>query len=96
MRSAYDNYREASEALDAVASLGPIAISCRDRTRGIESLAVKQRIEFEKYIEKRMEYSEFVRDRRNSGALHFSVQRTSDDELLPTCVKTGADCGSGA
>jgi len=74
MRLAYDNYREASEALDAVSSRGPIAISCRDRIHGIESLAVRQRIEFEKYIEKRMEYSEFVRDQSNFGAVHSIVQ----------------------
>lgn len=79
MRSAYDNYREVSEALDAVSSRGPIAISCRDRIRGIESLASRQRIEFEKYIEKRMEYSEFVRDRSNFGAMHCIVQTTADD-----------------
>jgi hypothetical protein len=78
MRSAYDSYKEASETLDAVASRGPIPISGRDGIRGIESLAAKQRIEFEKYIEKRIEYSEFVRDRSNSGAMHISIQRTAD------------------
>ena len=96
MRSAYDNYREVSETLDAVASRGPIAISCRDRIRGIESLAAKQRIEFEKYIEKRMEYSEFVRDRSNLGAMHFIFQRTADDSTASNQRQTGADCGSEA
>jgi hypothetical protein len=89
MRSAYDNYKEASEALEAVASRGPIAISWRDRIRGIESLAGKQRIEFEKYIEKRIEYSEFVRDRSNLGAMHFDAQRTADDSTAPNPRQDG-------
>ena len=83
MRSAYDNYRDASETLDAVASRGPIAISSRDRIWGIESLAAKQRIEFERYIEKRLQYSEFVRDSSNSAAMYFSFQRTADDPTPP-------------
>ena len=82
MRSAYDNYKEASETLEAVASRGPIAISWRDRIRGIESLAGKQRIEFEKYIEKRIEYSEFVRDGSNLGA-------TADDSTAPNQRQDG-------
>jgi hypothetical protein len=68
MRLAYDNYREASETLDAVASQGPIDNWSWDRIRGIESVAAKQRIEFERYIEKRLQYSEFVRDRSNLPA----------------------------
>jgi hypothetical protein len=79
MRSAYDNYREASEFLDAVALQGPIDISSRDRTWGIESLAAKQRIEFERYIDKRLQYSEFVRDRSNLASLHVNFQRTAGD-----------------
>ena len=79
MRSAYDNYREASEFLDAVALQGPIDISSRDRTWGIESLAAKQRIEFETYIDKRLQYSEFVRDRSNLASLHVNFQRTAGD-----------------
>ena len=79
MRSAYDNYRDASEILDVVASQGPIDISSRDRTWGIESLAAKQRIEFETYIDKRLQYSEFVRDRSNLGGLHVNFQRTAGD-----------------
>src|SRR3984957_6720938 len=89
MRSAYDNYKEASETLEAVASRGPIAISCRDRIRGIESLTAKQRIEFERYIEKRIEYSEFVRDRSNLGATHFNAQRTADDSTAPSQRQDG-------
>ena len=79
MRAAYDSYRHSSDMLDAVASRGPIAISSRDRIGEIESLAVKQRIEFERYIEKRIQYSEFVRDRSNLAAKHVSFQRTADD-----------------
>jgi len=56
MRSAYDNYRDASETLDAAASRVPISISSPERVRGIETLAAKQRVEFERYIEKRMQY----------------------------------------
>jgi hypothetical protein len=81
MRSAYDNYKEASETLEAVTSRGPIAISYRDRIRGIESLTGKQRIEFERYIEKRIEYSEFVRDRGTLGAMRFNAQRSARDSI---------------
>jgi hypothetical protein len=83
MWSAYDNYKEASETLEAVASRGPIAISCQDRIRGIEGLTAKQRSEFDRYIEKRIEYSEFVRDRSNLGAMHFSAQRTAEHSTAP-------------
>jgi hypothetical protein len=79
MRSAYDDYQEASEALDAVASRGPISISCRDRVHGIESLAAKQRIVFEKYIEKRLEYSEFVRNRSDLDVLHLGAPNQRQD-----------------
>jgi hypothetical protein len=79
MRSAYDDYQEASEALDAVASRGPISISCRDRVHGIESLAAKQRIVFEKYIEKRLEYSEFVRDRSDLDVPQLSGPNQRQD-----------------
>jgi hypothetical protein len=65
--------------LDVVASQGPIDISSRDRTWGIESLAAKQRIEFERYIDKRLQYSEFVRDRSNLAGLHVNFQRTAGD-----------------
>ena len=77
MRLAYDNYRDASETLDAVVSRGPIAISLQDRICGIESLAAKQRIEFETYIEKRLQYAEFVRDRDNPTGKHGSFQRAA-------------------
>jgi hypothetical protein len=79
MRSAYDNYREASETLDAVAARRPIAVSSPDRIWAMESLAAKQRIEFERYIEKRLQYSEFVRDRSNLAAMHFGSQRIAGD-----------------
>ena len=82
MRSAYDNYRDASETLDAAASRVPISISSPERVRGIETLAAKQRVEFERYIEKRMQYSEFVRDRSNLKA-HASVQRTASNSTAP-------------
>jgi hypothetical protein len=83
MRSAYDNYRDASETLDAAASRAPISISSPERVWGIETLAAKQRIEFERYIEKRMQYSEFVRDRSNLTAMHSGVQRTANDATAP-------------
>ena len=89
MRSAYDDYREASEALDAIASRGPIDISRPGSIRGIESLAAKQRIEFEKYIEKRIEYSEFVRERSHLGGISCSVQRAADDSTVPNHRKDG-------
>src|SRR5579872_470454 len=83
MRSAYDDYRDASETLDVAASRGPISISCPARLRGIEALAAKQRVEFERYIEKRMQYSEFVGDRSSLTAMHGSVQRTAGDSTTP-------------
>ena len=83
MRLAYDNYRDASETLDAAASRAPISISSPERARGIETLAAKERIEFERYIETRLQYSEFVRDRNNSTAMHSSVQRTANDPTAP-------------
>lgn len=83
MRSAYDNYKDASETLNAVASRASISISCWDRIRGIESLAAKQRVEFEKYIEQRLQYAEFVRDRNSLGAMHLRVPRTADDSTSP-------------
>lgn len=89
MRSAYDSYRDASETLDAAASRGPIGISSRDRIWGIESLAAKQRIEFERYIEKRLQYSEFVSDRSNLVATNFSVQRSPDDSTAPNQRRGG-------
>src|SRR5579863_10426421 len=83
MRSAYDNYRDASETLDAAASRAPISISSQERVRGIETLAAKQRTEFERYIEKRMQYSEFVCDRSNLTSMHSSVQRAANDSTAP-------------
>lgn len=83
MRWAYDCYRDASETLDAAASRAPISISYPERIRGIEALAAKQRIEFERYIEKRMQYSDFVRDRSNFAAMHSSVQKTVNDSTAP-------------
>jgi len=83
MRLAYDNYRDASETLAAAASRAPISISFPERARGIETLAAKERIEFERYIEKRMQYAEFVRDRSNSTAIHSSVERTANDSPPP-------------
>ena len=83
MRSAYDDYRDASETLDALASRRPNAISSQDRICGMESLAAKQRREFERYIEKRLQYSEFVRDRSNLAALHLNFQGTADDSSAP-------------
>jgi len=83
MRSAYDNYRDASETLDAAASRAPISISSPERVRGIEALGAKQRIQFERYIEKRMQYSEFVRDRSNLTAIHSGVQRTANEPTAP-------------
>jgi hypothetical protein len=83
MRSAYDDYRDASETLDVAASRVPISISSPARLRGIEALAAKQRVEFERYIEKRMQYSEFVGDRSSLTAMHGSVQRTAGDSTTP-------------
>ena len=83
MRSAYDDYRDASETLDAVASRRPIAISSQDRICGMESLAAKQRIEFEKYIEKRLQYSECVRDRSILAALRLNFQGAADNSSVP-------------
>jgi len=83
MRLAYDNYRDASETLAAAASRSPISISSPERALGIETLAAKERIEFERYIEKRIQYSEFVRDRSNSSAIHFSVDSTASDSTAP-------------
>lgn len=96
MRSAYDKYRDASEILDAVASQGPLATSSRDRIRGIETLAAKQRIEFERYIEKRLQYSEFVNDRSNLAAMQFGIQKAAHDSTVPDKRQNGAGLWLGS
>jgi hypothetical protein len=79
MRSAYKRYTDASEALTGIASRAPIAISARG---GIDTLANRQRTAFEKYIEARMQYAEFVHD-RSELAMYSSIQDTAGASAVP-------------
>ena len=93
MRSAYDDYKDASETLDAVASRRPIAISSQDRICGMEGLAAKQRIEFRGTSKKGC-------NTRSLFVIEVTGQRcTLTFKELPTIrvlqngTKAGADCG---
>jgi hypothetical protein len=64
MQAAFNHYRNASAALDAVSPLPPGPDDLEDESIPVERLAAEQRAAFESYIEARMQLAEFLRDRR--------------------------------
>lgn len=64
MQDAYDAYRGASDALQALIPQSPFDIPREDQSVRSVTLETEQRAAFEKYIDARLCYSEFERDER--------------------------------
>jgi hypothetical protein len=64
MQSAYGEYRDASAALDPLDSQPSQGVSSPEDLRRLVEALRGQRVAFERYVESRMQFSEFLRDRR--------------------------------
>jgi hypothetical protein len=78
MQSAYYQYKNASAALEALASRVPSEIRSRDPDLQFAMAAEQQRATFENYIEARLQFSEFLLSGENSELASVGISNASE------------------